>query len=450
MPVRSKPLDSIEARTRFQRMTCALVTWVALSACAGEVSGGPEPQLEAEVGVVSLPVSGGSSVTRVGVVSLRVPGGGCTGILLNRFSILTAAHCFKALGLNGGSSTLLDIGAVYKQPDGTSVCLTRGPTHQSGDEPRCSTHSPYEVSIYPGYVQGTFDASRDLAVLRSVHAFTGVFPSDYAVIDASPIDEDGRLEFYGYGGNVHAGTGGGVLRVGAGEVDAVNPHHVNLVGGGARTCMGDSGGPSTIYFDQTSPHLHVVGVLAVHQFVNNNSCASSGGLERFSYIAPKMGFITSKIGHDCPQWINPHSGRTARRCFEPPVAFWSRANGLYVQAQDAGQGPLIANADGIGLWESFERFHQFGYMGFVSLANHMLVSADNGGASALIANRTEFGVWETFTPYQHNLDGWQGIALLSDANNNYVMADDAGASPLIARTSWDPGHWEQFFFETVP
>jgi hypothetical protein len=123
------------------------------------------------------------------------------------------------------------------------------------------------------------------------------------------------------------------------------------------------------------------------------------------------------------------------------ISLRSRANNMYVCADNAGASALIANRTAVGTFETFDLVDAGG--GNVALrahANNMYVCADNGGASALIANRTAIGTWESFQLIR-NADGT--VSLRSLANNMYVCADNAGASALIAnRTAI--GTWESF------
>ncbi|MFF5289351.1 hypothetical protein [Paractinoplanes globisporus] len=123
------------------------------------------------------------------------------------------------------------------------------------------------------------------------------------------------------------------------------------------------------------------------------------------------------------------------------ISLRSRANNLYVCADNAGASPLIANRTTIGAWEQFDLLDAGG--GNVALrahANGQIVCADNAGVSPLIANRTAVGGWETFQLLR-NADGTVSLRALAD--NNYVTAENAGAQALIANRA-SIGAWEKF------
>ncbi|MEV6035843.1 hypothetical protein AB0L65_32120 [Nonomuraea sp. NPDC052116] len=123
------------------------------------------------------------------------------------------------------------------------------------------------------------------------------------------------------------------------------------------------------------------------------------------------------------------------------ISLRSRANNLYVTAENAGAQPLIANRTAIGGWEQFDRVDLGnGNIALKARANGKYVTAENAGAQPLIANRDAVGPWETFQQ-TNNPDGT--ISLKAQANGQYVCADNAGAAPLIAnRTAIGP--WESF------
>jgi type 1 glutamine amidotransferase len=79
------------------------------------------------------------------------------------------------------------------------------------------------------------------------------------------------------------------------------------------------------------------------------------------------------------------------------VAFRSKANGMYVCAENAGANPLVANRAAVGAWETFARIaNSDGSVSFRAQANGRYVVAENAGAAPLIANRTAIGTWEKF------------------------------------------------------
>jgi hypothetical protein len=123
------------------------------------------------------------------------------------------------------------------------------------------------------------------------------------------------------------------------------------------------------------------------------------------------------------------------------VSLRSRANSMYVCAENAGAQALIANRTAIGAWETFDLVDAgSGNVALRAHANSMYVCAENAGAQPLIANRSAVGLWETFQ-LLHNGDG--SVSLRARVNNDYVCAESAGAQPLIAnRTAI--ATWEEF------
>ena len=433
-----------------------LVAALALGACAADVGVQTELDGEDPVAASEQAILGGTTTTRRGVVDLILPAGNCSGVLLNRSAILTSAHCFPSIP--GGQTQRLRASAMYKLANGTVTCLTREgvKTAEGSTRKICSQQtqlSDYDVSVFPGHIQrtdGTTDAATDLAIMKSRYVFADVSPIDYApgrplLYGTTPF----FLEFFGYGHNSNNRTGGGTLRSGWGSIDAVHSTHINIEETQTRACKGDSGGPLAQWW---KPELLVLGLISHGESdTAAEICTSDGSVTRSTYLAAKMGFITSKLGIDCPAFVHPGTQRWVRRCFNYPVAFRSRANWRYVHVGNGGSNPLIAAGDWIGPWERFEPISNPDFTtSFVSLQNHKLVTAENAGSASLIARATEIGLWEKFSPNTLTLNGLVGTAILAHANGKWVAAENAGSQPLIARTTGTLGPWEQFFFETVP
>jgi PKD repeat protein len=118
----------------------------------------------------------------------------------------------------------------------------------------------------------------------------------------------------------------------------------------------------------------------------------------------------------------------------------SMANNQFVSAANATTA-LIANKATVGATERFDVIDLGGgNIALRSRANNMYVTAENAGAQPLIANRAAVGAWETFALIR-NTDGTE--SLRAGANNMYVVAENAGAQSLIANRA-AIGAWEKF------
>lgn len=127
------------------------------------------------------------------------------------------------------------------------------------------------------------------------------------------------------------------------------------------------------------------------------------------------------------------------------AALRSYINGKYVCADNYGNGPLIARANAINLWETFEINNLDGVnITLRALVNNKFVTCPNDGASPLIASATTVGRSETFQIVP-NQNGQGFLALI---NNKFVCADNYGNGPLIAKVPHNL-EWERFFIEVL-
>lgn len=128
------------------------------------------------------------------------------------------------------------------------------------------------------------------------------------------------------------------------------------------------------------------------------------------------------------------------------VTLRSKANNLFVCADNAGASELIANRSAAQAWEQFVMVNRGGAaVALRSMANGMYVCAENGGASPLIANRASVFGWETFDLVR-NSNGT--VSLRSWANGKFVCAESGGGLSLRANRDVSQG-WEQFQLQTV-
>jgi len=125
------------------------------------------------------------------------------------------------------------------------------------------------------------------------------------------------------------------------------------------------------------------------------------------------------------------------------ISLKASANGLFVCADNAGAGALIANRTAAAGWEQFKVVDMGnGNVALLAQANQKYVCADTAGTSALIANRATAGAWESFA-WVANADGT--VALKALANNQFVCADLGKSTPpnLWANRAAASG-WESF------
>jgi lysophospholipase L1-like esterase len=126
----------------------------------------------------------------------------------------------------------------------------------------------------------------------------------------------------------------------------------------------------------------------------------------------------------------------------------SKANNLFVSADNGGNSPLIANRTSAGGWEQFLVVDASlgagnGIIGLQAMANYRYVCADMGIANPPqpIANRTSVGgAWECFV-WTPQADGSVGIQ--AQANNKFITVNPS-APTLTASQTAIGGAWEVF------
>lgn len=195
----------------------------------------------------SSEIIGGQSFSGLPAVGAMVVNGSpsCTGTLIEKRKVLTAAHCLE--GLRG------------------NVQFTFG---RSAFNPTESI--PVEAfAIHPGY--DSRNISNDIGYLVLSRDAT-VQPMEVLTESMDQSWVGRTLLFVGYGAtNGNTGSGGGFKRSVSMQIDQVGGTQFAYIDSNRNTCFGDSGGPA-FWRDPVSQELKVAGVTSY----GDQTCAQFG------------------------------------------------------------------------------------------------------------------------------------------------------------------------------
>ncbi|MET0340801.1 MAG: trypsin-like serine protease [Polyangiales bacterium] len=264
-----------------------------------------------------LPIYGGTPAPGIGVVAITMQDGyECSGVVISPRAVLTAAHCLRSSKIGAGQTAEVQASVVFTKADGRLVCLT-GPepvrTHAPRG-PQCTYKATYTASVHPKFT-GSQDGHTDIAIMvRNDGRFTDLSTSEIALIQLNKPSGD-RLEFHGYGYENDQRTVGGRALSSSAPVNEIYDDAVSLDLKGGRTCVGDSGGPMTEMFADTSPNMLVVGITAWTRD-EFNGCPGNNKEAYFGRVGTKLAYIEQKLGHTCDR-VKVRFGngtRDAARC----------------------------------------------------------------------------------------------------------------------------------------